>query len=237
MNKELKDAIIKDLFELSSLEDDRFRKGAYYRAALNFKQSNEDNYLKIKGIGKSIAIKIKERIETGKISKLEQYRKENQLNKKDNKYLTLDEATKIVDILFKDATMKFDVCGSYKRKKANVSDIDVLVLKSDIKQWKEYFKKFDTFKIKTNGNVSFDFYYNDVLVNIRSTEKDGWGAGLLYLVGPQPFSIYMRALAHTFGYKLNQYGLFKGDKKIAGETEDEIFKKLGIDFISAEERS
>ena len=46
MDKKLRQEIIKDLFELSALEDDRFKKGAYYRAALNLKNSDEENYLR-----------------------------------------------------------------------------------------------------------------------------------------------------------------------------------------------
>ena len=55
MDKKLKQEIVRDLFELSALEIDRFRKGAYYRAALNLRLSDEENYYKINGIGKKFA--------------------------------------------------------------------------------------------------------------------------------------------------------------------------------------
>jgi len=62
-------------------------------------------------------------------------------------------------------------------------------------------------------------------------KEEEWGAALLYFTGSKNFNIRMRNAAIAKGWKLNEYGLWDGDKLIAGKTEEEIFEALGWEFV------
>ena len=66
--------------------------------------------------------------------------------------------------------------------------------------------------------------------------EQSYGAALLYFTGSKAHNIALRGLANEHGWKLNEYGLFAGKRRIAGATEEDIYKKLGLAFIPPELR-
>jgi DNA polymerase (family 10) len=66
--------------------------------------------------------------------------------------------------------------------------------------------------------------------------EESYGAALMYFTGSQAHNILLRGLANERGWKLNEYGLFSGERRIAGATEEEVFKKLGLAYIPPEMR-
>ena len=79
---------------------------------------------------------------------------------------------------------------------------------------------------------------NGVHVDLRVLKPGSWGAGLFYFTGSKSYNIRIRKEAIKKGYKLNEYGLFdkKTGKMVAGKTELEICRKLGIPFLKPEKR-
>jgi DNA polymerase (family 10) len=73
-------------------------------------------------------------------------------------------------------------------------------------------------------------------MDIRVLPKKSYGAALQYFTGSKEHNIALRKIAIEKGLKLSEYGLFKGSKMIAGETEEEIYQKLGMDWIPPELR-
>ena len=73
-------------------------------------------------------------------------------------------------------------------------------------------------------------------VDVRAVPQESYGAALLYFTGSKAHNIALRNVAVRRGWKLNEYGLFSGKRRIGGSTEDEIYKKLGLDFIPPELR-
>ncbi|MCL2641447.1 MAG: helix-hairpin-helix domain-containing protein, partial [Phycisphaerales bacterium] len=73
-------------------------------------------------------------------------------------------------------------------------------------------------------------------VDIRIVPQNSFGAALQYFTGSQAHNIKLRELATKKGYKLNEYGLFKNEKQIAGKTEEEIYTALNLPFIPPELR-
>ena len=73
-------------------------------------------------------------------------------------------------------------------------------------------------------------------VDIRAVPEQSWGAALLYFTGSKAHNIALRGVAGERGWKLNEYGLFSGKRRIAGATEEEIYEKLGLAFIPPELR-
>jgi len=79
---------------------------------------------------------------------------------------------------------------------------------------------------------------NGVQSDLRVLKPESWGAGLLYFIGSKNYNIELRKIAIKKGYKLSEYGLFdkKTGKMIAGRTEQEVLKKLGVKYLKPEER-
>ena len=73
-------------------------------------------------------------------------------------------------------------------------------------------------------------------VDVRAVPEESYGAALLYFTGSKAHNIALRGLANEHGWKLNEYGLFAGKRRIAGATEEEVYKKLGLAFIPPELR-
>src|SRR5207253_6978752 len=73
-------------------------------------------------------------------------------------------------------------------------------------------------------------------VDLRAVEPDAYGAALLYFTGSKAHNIDLRKIAQEKSYKLNEYGLIKGTRRAAGKTEEEVYAKLGLDWIPPELR-
>ena len=63
---------------------------------------------------------------------------------------------------------------------------------------------------------------------MRVVPKESYGAALMYFTGSKAHNIALRSIANEHGWKLNEYGLFDGSRRIAGATEEEIDEKLGL---------
>ena len=77
---------------------------------------------------------------------------------------------------------------------------------------------------------------NNLQVDLRVIPDNEFGAALQYFTGNKGHNIKLRKIAIKQGYKLNEYGLFKGKKRIAGKTEKEIYNKLGLKMPKPEDR-
>src|SRR2546430_8149873 len=73
-------------------------------------------------------------------------------------------------------------------------------------------------------------------VDLRAVEPAAYGAALQYFTGSKAHNVELRKIAQEQGYKLNEYGLFKGTRRVAGQTEEEIYKTLGLDWRPPELR-
>ena len=87
------------------------------------------------------------------------------------------------------------------------------------------------------NKVSFTLE-NSLQVDVRLLEKENFGAALLYFTGSKEHNVALRGRANDMGYTLNEYALatLKGEKRVAGRTEEEIYSKLKLDFIAPELR-
>lgn len=133
---------------------------------------------------------------------------------------------------------RVDVGGSIRRKRETIRDIDMLAIGS--KKLIDYFCKMkEVKKVLAKGSTKASILLiNNVEVDLRVVPRKSYGAALLYFTGNKEYNIRMRKLAMKKGYKLSEYGLFdrKTGKFIAGKTEQEVFKKLGMKFVKPEKR-
>ena len=136
---------------------------------------------------------------------------------------------------------KISTAGSLRRQKETVRDIDILVVSKDAKKVVDAFVGLPQVKVvQAKGQTkSSVLTRDDIQVDLRVVEDKSFGAALFYFTGSKSFNIKIRQLAIRKKYKLNEYGLFsiKGREKfIAGKTEEDIFKNLGLDYIEPELR-
>ena len=73
-------------------------------------------------------------------------------------------------------------------------------------------------------------------LDIKVYPRDEYGSALLYFTGSDQFNRKMRTDAEEMGFKLSDHGLFKGDKKIRCETEEDVFKALKLPYKKPSER-
>lgn len=130
------------------------------------------------------------------------------------------------------------VTGSFRRRKETVRDLDVLVASRDSKAIMERFVNFDQIdRVLANGHTRASILLRSGLqVDLRVVELSCLGAALHYFTGSQAHNIAIRRLGRQKGLKINEYGVFKGDRRIAGQAEEEIFTSVGLPYIEPELR-
>lgn len=142
-------------------------------------------------------------------------------------------ANKIVSSL-KPYSKKIEIVGSIRRKSLNPVDIDIVLIPKDKNKILEILKRKG--KFIQGGEKKSRFKIEGVNVELYYTTHDSWGATLLAYSSKFGAGIGLRIVARTKGFKLNQYGLFRKGKKIAGKTEEEIYHALGKEWKKPEER-
>jgi len=132
---------------------------------------------------------------------------------------------------------KIQPAGSLRRRAETIGDVDILVA---AKKGKKIIDAFTAAKFvqealaagPTKGSAIIQIETTQVHVDVRVVPKESFGAAAQYFTGSKQHNVRLRELAIKAKLKLNEYGLFKKDKMIAGEIEEEIYQKLGLDFIN-----
>jgi DNA polymerase (family 10) len=135
---------------------------------------------------------------------------------------------------------QMEVAGSYRRRRETIGDLDIVVT-SEGKHSAPVMDRFvaygDVANVISKGDTRATVKLRGGLqVDLRAVEPDAYGAALLYFTGSKAHNIDLRKIAQEKSYKLNEYGLFKGTRRVAGKTEEEVYAKLGLDWIPPELR-
>ena len=130
------------------------------------------------------------------------------------------------------------VAGSYRRCVETVGDIDLLISSSRGSAVIDRFVKYgEVAEIISQGNTrSTVRLRSGIQVDVRVVPEVSYGAALYYFTGSKAHNIALRSLAQRKGLKINEYGVFNGDVRIAGRTEKEVLKSIGLPFIEPEMR-
>lgn len=149
----------------------------------------------------------------------------------------LPEAKDIVSKL-KEYVERIEIAGSLRRKKETIGDLDILAVAEKNMEAMDAFVNMDNVKkvIAKGETKSSVRLYGGVQVDLRIVENQSFGSALQYFTGSKSHNIEVRKIALKKDYKLNEYGLFKGEKQIAGETEEEVYDSLGMSWIPPELR-
>ena len=128
--------------------------------------------------------------------------------------------------------------GSIRRMKETIGDVDILVASDKPEQAIRHFLSLvpqekiwgkGSTKVSVRTTQGFD-------IDMRIVPENVFGAGLQYFTGSKEHNVKLRTYAASKGYKLNEYGLYKGKKLVACRTEEDVYKALGMAYIEPELR-
>lgn len=130
------------------------------------------------------------------------------------------------------------IAGSYRRRRDTVGDLDILVTTDDAAAVMARFRDYDELdRVQSLGTTRASVLLKCGLqVDLRVVARENYGAALHYFTGGKAHNIAMRTLARERGLKVNEYGVFQGVRRIAGDTEESVFRALGLAWIPPELR-
>ncbi|MGH7889367.1 MAG: DNA polymerase/3'-5' exonuclease PolX [Thermodesulfobacteriota bacterium] len=128
--------------------------------------------------------------------------------------------------------------GSLRRMRETIGDIDILTMADDGQNVIKVFTELPFVKevLASGGTKGSIIIKNGVQVDLRVVGPESYGAALQYFTGSKAHNVKLRTIALKKGFKINEYGIFRDEEKLAGETEKEIYSILGLDWISPEIR-
>jgi DNA polymerase (family 10) len=130
------------------------------------------------------------------------------------------------------------IAGSYRRQRETVGDLDLLATCSAGSPVMERFAKYDEIKkVLARGQTKSTVQLRSGLqVDLRVVADASYGAALHYFTGSKEHNIAIRNMGVKKKLKINEYGVFRGKKRIAGHTEEEVYKQVGLPYIEPEMR-
>src|SRR6056297_1789842 len=131
-----------------------------------------------------------------------------------------------------------EIAGSFRRRKETVGDIDILaVCKKDNDLMERFTGYEDVERVVSKGEArSTVILRSGLQVDVRVFEKKSYGAAMHYFTGSKEHNVAMRKMAQKQDLKINEYGVFSGEKMIAGKTEEEIYDHFSLEYIEPELR-
>lgn len=133
---------------------------------------------------------------------------------------------------------RVEVAGSFRRRRETVGDLDVLVTSAEPERVFDAFSALpEVREVRLRGGTKETVVLvSGLQVDLRVVEPAAFGAALQYFTGSKDHNVHLRSIARDRGLKVNEYGVFRGDERIAGRTEEEVYAALGLAWIPPEVR-
>ncbi len=148
-------------------------------------------------------------------------------------------AKRIVEALREKAgSRKIEWAGSLRRMREDIGDIDILATGPNKEKIIQTFTHLSEVKeVLASGETKASVIVEgSIQIDLRVVEEDSYGAALQYFTGSKAHNIHLRGIAKAKGIKINEYGVFKGEKKIGGKEEEDVYRVLGMDWVEPELR-
>jgi len=128
--------------------------------------------------------------------------------------------------------------GSYRRRLETVGDVDILAIgRSGSPVMDRFVDHEDVADVLSKGPTRSSVVLRAGLqVDLRVVPEESYGAALHYFTGSKAHNIAIRKRGVSAGLKINEYGVFRGDKRVGGATEEEVFGAVGLPYIEPELR-
>jgi DNA polymerase (family 10) len=133
---------------------------------------------------------------------------------------------------------QIEAAGSYRRRKETVGDLDILVSCTNAREVMERLAQFEgVSEVLARGTTKCSVRLrNGLQVDLRVVPEAAFGAALVYFTGSKQHNIILRRLGQQRGLKINEYGVFRGTRRVAGRTEEEVYRAVGLPWIPPELR-
>jgi DNA polymerase (family 10) len=137
-----------------------------------------------------------------------------------------------------DGVEQVTVAGSFRRGRETVGDLDLLVTAKRPGAVMKAFTGYDEVReVMAAGDTRSSIRLACGLqVDLRIVPRESYGAALHYFTGSKAHNIHVRRMGQRKGLKINEYGVFKGSRRVAGDTEESVFASVGLPWIPAELR-
>jgi len=137
-----------------------------------------------------------------------------------------------------DGEKEVEVAGSFRRRRETVGDLDVLVSAArGAKVMDRIVRYEDVAEVQALGSTRATLKLrNGLQVDVRLVPTAAFGSALHYFTGSKAHNIAVRRMAMARGLKLNEYGIFRGERRVGGRTEAEVFAAVGLPVIPPELR-
>lgn len=137
-----------------------------------------------------------------------------------------------------DGVEEVTAAGSLRRGRETVGDLDLLVTaREPAKVAKHFVKLRRVAQVLAQGGDKVSVTLDDGMqVDVRLLPRESYGAALQYFTGSKEHNVALRERARKLGLKLSEYGLYRGDKAVAGTSEEGVYEKLGLPWIPPELR-
>ncbi len=131
-----------------------------------------------------------------------------------------------------------EAAGSFRRGRETVGDLDILATSEAPERVFDTFSALpDVREVRLRGTTKETVVLRHGLqVDLRVVEPAAFGAALQYFTGSKDHNVHLRSIARDRGLKVNEYGVFRGDERLAGRTEEEVYGALGLPYIPPELR-
>ncbi|MGC2459314.1 MAG: DNA polymerase/3'-5' exonuclease PolX [Gallionellaceae bacterium] len=130
------------------------------------------------------------------------------------------------------------VAGSFRRMRETVGDLDILVTATPDSPVMQRFTAYDEVaEVFSAGATRASILLKcGMQVDLRVGAQECYGAALHYFTGSKAHNIAIRRIAQQLGLKVNEYGVFKGEHRIAGDSEESVYRAVGLPYIPPELR-
>lgn len=130
------------------------------------------------------------------------------------------------------------IAGSYRRRRETVGDLDILITASKDAPIMDHFTAYDEVdEVVSKGETRSTVYLRSGMqVDLRVVPQVCYGAAQHYFTGSRAHNIAVRKMGVKKGYKINEYGVFDGNERIAGKTEKSVYDSVGLAYIPPELR-
>ena len=136
------------------------------------------------------------------------------------------------------AVEKIEAAGSYRRGKDTVGDLDFLAVAIDAGQVMDHLASLPGLEeVLARGGTKMSARLDGGLqIDLRVVPDESFGAAMQYFTGSKAHNVVLRGLAKDRGLKINEYGVFRGDERIAGRTEEEVYAAVDLPCFPPELR-
>ncbi|MGH9992243.1 MAG: DNA polymerase/3'-5' exonuclease PolX [Nitrososphaera sp.] len=128
--------------------------------------------------------------------------------------------------------------GSVRRMRETIGDIDYLVSSEEPRTVMDFFVSMpEVDQVVGRGPAkAFVKLAGGIDADLLVVPRESWGSALQYFTGSKDHSVELRRIAIAKGLRLNEWGVFRGKKRVAGETEEEVYSALGLQWVPPEMR-